>query len=112
MNKKNEIMYNNIISTFLKPRFISYCYAGSLFGVISADGKVFPCEILKDSVGNLRDYNMNFLNLWEDHLAIKMKKWIKDTKCNCCYECAWSYNILGNMKYQKDLLFAAINKGK
>ena len=55
---------------------------------------------------------MNFLNLWQDHLAIKTKKWIKETKCNCSYECAWSFNILGNMKYQKDLLSAALRKGK
>ncbi len=112
MNKKNEIMYQNIISTYLEPRYISQCYAGSLFGIISADGKVYPCEILKDSIGDLRKYEMNFLNLWQDHLAIKMRKWIKDTKCNCCYECAWSFNILGNLKYQKDLFLAAINKEK
>jgi radical SAM protein with 4Fe4S-binding SPASM domain len=111
MNKKNEIMYEKIISTYLEPQFISQCYAGSLFGIISADGKVYPCEILKDSIGNLRNYEMNFLNLWQDHLAKKTRKWIKDTKCNCCYECAWSFNILGNLKYQKDLFLAAINKG-
>lgn len=112
MNKKNEIMYQNIISTYLEPRFISQCFAGSLFGIISADGKVYPCEILKDSIGDLRKYNMNFLNLWQDHLAKKTRKWIKDTECNCCYECAWSFNILGNLKYQKDLLFAAVKKEK
>ncbi len=112
MNKKNEIMYQNIISTYLEPHFISQCFAGSLFGIISADGKVYPCEILKDSIGDLRKYDMNFLNLWQDHLAQKTRKWIKDTNCNCCYECAWSFNILGNMRYQKDLILAAIGKGK
>ena len=110
MNKKNEIMYRNIISTYLEPRYISQCYAGSLFGVVSADGKVYPCEILKDSIGLLRDYDMNFLKLWSDKTALETKKWIKDTKCNCCYECAWSYNILGNLKYQKDLISAAISR--
>ena len=39
-----------------------------------------------------------------------VKKWIKDTNCNCTYECAWSFNILGNMKYQKDLFMAALGK--
>ncbi len=109
-NKKNRIMYKNIISTYLNPQFISQCYAGSLFGVISADGKVYPCEILSDSLGSLRDYNMDFMKLWSDKKTKETKKWIKDTKCNCTYECAWSFNILGNMKYQKDLLMAALGK--
>ena len=39
-----------------------------------------------------------------------IEKWIKDTNCNCTYECAWSFNILGNMKYQKDLFMAALGK--
>ena len=109
-NKKNSIMYKNIIDTYLKPRFISQCYAGSLFGVINANGDVYPCEILDKPLGSLRNYDMNFMKLWLDKNALETKKWIKDTKCNCTYECAWSFNILGNMKYQKDLLSAAIKK--
>ena len=111
-NTKNSIMYENIISTYLKPKFISYCTAGSTFGVINADGTVYPCEILDKPLGSLRDYDYNFMKLWEDKTAIQTKKWIKDTKCNCTYECAWSFNILGNTKYQKDLILAAIGKGK
>ena len=52
------------------------------------------------------------MKLWEDKAAYDTKKWIKKTKCNCTYECAWSFNILGNTKYQKDLIFAAIGKEK
>ena len=111
-NTKNSIMYENIISTYLEPKFISYCFAGSTFGVINADGKVYPCEILEKPLGSLRDYDMNFMKLWNDNLAQKTKKWIKETKCNCTYECAWSFNILGNTKYQKDLILAALGKGK
>ena len=111
-NTKNSIMYENIISTYLEPKFISNCFAGSTFGVINADGKVYPCEILDKPLGSLRDYDMNFMKLWSDNSAQQTKKWIKDTKCNCTYECAWSFNILGNSKYQKDLILAALGKGK
>jgi radical SAM protein with 4Fe4S-binding SPASM domain len=111
-NTKNTIMYENIVQTYLEPKFISYCYAGSTFGVINADGTVYPCEILDKPLGSLRDYNLDFMKLWKDKTAIKTKKWIKETKCNCTYECAWSFNILGNTKYQKDLILAAIGKGK
>ena len=63
-------------------------------------------------LGSLRDYDLNFMKLWKDKAAKDTKKWIKDTKCNCTYECAWSFNILGNAKYQKDLILAALGKGK
>ena len=109
-NTKNKIMYKNIISTYLEPKFISNCYAGSTFGVINADGSVYPCEILDKPLGSLRDYDMNFMKLWADTKTLDTKKWIKDTKCNCTYECAWSFNILGNAKYQKDLILAALGK--
>ena len=105
-------MYENIASTYLVPKFISHCHAGSTFGVINADGKVYPCEILDKPLGSLRDYDLNFMKLWKDKAAKDTKKWIKDTKCNCTYECAWSFNILGNAKYQKDLILAALGKGK
>ncbi len=111
-NTKNTIMYENIASTYLVPKFISHCHAGSTFGVINADGKVYPCEILDKPLGSLRDYDLNFMKLWKDKAAKDTKKWIKDTKCNCTYECAWSFNILGNAKYQKDLILAALGKGK
>jgi radical SAM protein with 4Fe4S-binding SPASM domain len=111
-NTKNSLMYENIVSTYLEPKFISHCYAGSTFGVINADGSVYPCEILEKPLGSLRDYDLNFMKLWEDKVAKDTKKWIKDTKCNCTYECAWSFNILGNVKYQKDLILAAIGKEK
>ena len=77
-NVKNKIMYKNIISTYLEPKFISNCYAGSTFGVINADGSVYPCEILDKPLGSLRDYDMNFMKLWRDAKALTTKKWIKD----------------------------------
>ena len=38
------------------------------------------------------------------------KKFILESKCNCTYECALSYNILGNWRYQPGLLAAALKK--
>ena len=109
MNKKNDIMYEKIIDTYLNNNFISTCFAGSLFGIISSKGDIYPCEILDSKkLGNLRDYGLDFQKIWFNEESKKTKKWIKDTKCRCCYECAWSYNILGNLKYQKPLITSAL----
>jgi methionyl-tRNA formyltransferase len=37
-----------------------------------------------------------------------IKNFILDSKCHCTYECALSYNILSNWRYQPALLKAAL----
>ena len=36
-------------------------------------------------------------------------KYIKKTNCNCTYECALTYNILGNWRYQPSLVSSLFN---
>ena len=103
--KKDTISYELVKKMYLKPKFISTCHAGGLFGVITADGKVYPCEILEKKImGDLRENDMNLIKIWKNNNSNEIKKFIKDTKCNCTYECALSYNILGNWKYQTSLI--------
>jgi len=104
MNQKNKIVYEQIYNTSIKNEFISNCYAGSLFGVIQANGDVSPCEILDENFGNLRKYGYDFMKLWEKKSRNEFCKKIKDGKCFCTYECAWTFNVLGNKKYHFDLL--------
>jgi len=61
-------------------------------------------------LGNLRENNMDFMKIWNSNLTKKTKKFIIKSKCNCTYECALSFNILGNWRYQKDLILAAFGK--
>ena len=94
----------------MKPKYISPCDSGSLFGVITPSGDVFPCEILEDKlIGNLRNYNMNFAELWQSQKREEIKNSILKSNCNCTYECALSYNILANWRYHPNLISAAIN---
>ena len=95
-----------IAETYLKPKFYTNCVAGSIFGVVTSDGNVLPCEILDNdkALGNLKDYNFDFMKLWNDTKGNQTRKWIKDTKCNCNWECAWTYNILSNVKYVPKLI--------
>lgn len=110
MNRKNEILYDVLADTYLEPRFVSTCFAGSLFGVIDGDGSVHPCEILDRPLGNLRDHGLDFGALWRDAPAREASRWIKDTRCNCSYECAWAFNILANPRYQPKLVAAALGR--
>lgn len=112
LHAQKDIIANKMVQEmYMTPKYISPCHAGSLLGVISASGSVFPCEILEDKkIGELRDYDMNFMSLWKTKKAKETKKYILETKCNCTYECALSYNILANWRYQPKLISAAIKK--
>ncbi len=99
LNVKNEISFDMIKNSYMKPKYYTHCVAGSIFGVIQSNGDVYPCEILKDSLGNLRDYNFDFMDLWNDKKSSETRKWIKDTKCNCHWECIYTYNLISSPKY-------------
>ena len=110
VQNKSNLIEMKISKTYMNPQYISPCHAGGLFGIISADGLIYPCEILEDKVlGNLRENDMNFMKIWNNQNTSDAKKFIHESKCNCTYECALSYKILGNPRYGPSLLKAAIN---
>lgn len=110
MNRKNEMLWDMIASTYVDPHHISPCRAGSLFGVIDADASVHPCEVLDRPLGNLRDHDMDFTELWSTPAARAARRWIVESRCHCSYECALGFNILGNARYQPALLRAALRR--
>ena len=109
-NKKDIISWEMIKKMYLKPKYISPCHAGSLFGIITSKGMVYPCEILENKLlGNLRENDMNFMKIWNSKTTTETKSFILNSKCNCTYECALTYNILGNWRYQGKLISSAFN---
>jgi len=99
INTKNKIMYDLVADTYENDKFILPCQAGKVFGVIYGDGLVYPCEILNKPMGNLFDFDFDFMKLWRSGVAKDLTNWIRESKCHCTFECAWSYNILLNKKY-------------
>ena len=95
---------------YLEPKYLSPCHAGGLFGIITSKGKVHPCEILEGKeLGDLRENNMDFMKIWSSQKTKQIKDYILKSKCNCTYECALSYNILGNSRYHPKLLLSALD---
>jgi len=110
LNSKNIIVNRIFEKTYLDPHYVSHCPAGALFGVIRANGDVYPCEILDNALGNLRDNGFNFLKIWKSDKTADIRKFIKDTDCNCSYECAWSINIISNKRYIPKLIVNSIKQ--
>ncbi len=77
-------------------KFTTPCSAGNLSYVIMENGDFKPCEILENTYGNIKETNVEDIISNKNTLAKDNRKWIKDTKCRCTYECANSTNSLFN----------------
>lgn len=108
MNAKQQIMQTILQRTYLDPHFESWCPAASTFGVIAHDGTVYPCEILDRPLGNLRDHGMDLRALWRQPAASGARREIRQVRCHCTYECAWTVNILSNPRYLPGLALGAL----
>lgn len=70
------------------------CQAGRLGAVVRADGGLFPCELLDDRIGGLRESGFDFMSIWRSEEAQRVRRKIRDTKCFCTYECFMTLNVL------------------
>jgi MoaA/NifB/PqqE/SkfB family radical SAM enzyme len=93
-----RIVRNRLIAKLVKEgKYQIPCYAGSLGGAMFSNGDILPCELLTDrKLGNVRDNDYNFKAIWFNEKADEARKFIKDTKCFCTYECFLTVNILFN----------------
>lgn len=71
------------------------CLAGRVMAVIEPNGDVKPCELLT-SIGNLKDFNYNFKQLWRSKKAKRARRWIKKTRCSCTHCVALNASISHN----------------
>jgi len=94
LSAKNAARREIIIRTLQGTCSGGGCAAGSLGGVIYADGEVKACEMLNDSLGNLRDFNFDLGTLWNASAADSVRAWIQDTRCHCTQECFLSVSML------------------
>jgi MoaA/NifB/PqqE/SkfB family radical SAM enzyme len=72
------------------------CYAGRIDAVMNEVGDVFPCEILPDKMGNVREADYDFKRVYNSEQADRVRAKIHRTKCYCSHECYFVTNILFN----------------
>lgn len=72
------------------------CYAGRIGAVMNEVGDVFPCEILSDKMGNVREAGYDFKQVFNSETANQVRAKINRTKCYCSHECYFVTNILFN----------------
>jgi len=105
INAKRIVRHNLIARIARTNEYQIPCYAGNLGGAMFANGDVYPCELLIDrKLGNLREAGYDFRKIWFSPQADATRKFIRESKCFCTYECFLTINILFNPRMMPAVL--------
>lgn len=72
------------------------CYAGQLNLVLRENGDLYPCEMLTESLGNVRDHDYDMIKVVNSEKATSIMNAIRNQTCFCTHECYFMTNILFN----------------
>ena len=108
MRIKEALQKDLIYDVAKNNKFVTPCTAGTLSYVVWEDGRVNACEILPDTIGNVKN-EVFPKNIFKSDVAKKLRKKIKDTECKCTYECAMSTNTFFSWNMTKKLMWAYIS---
>ena len=102
------------IESYLKegePGYPWTCVAGKKMITLTERGMLTPCEMLyqikpdlDSSLGNVRDWKYNIMNMLASDKAHELRKFIKETHCSCSYECAALCNVIFQKKQWPKIL--------
>jgi len=87
--------YKLVKKILLTKKQVIPCYAGFANAHIAPDGDLWFCCIKAEPVGNLRDVNYNFREIWKSRKANELRREIKNKECFC---------PMANMSYTNMLL--------
>jgi MoaA/NifB/PqqE/SkfB family radical SAM enzyme len=100
-----DIVQRRLIHRTMAERmWLLSCYAGRLNLVLEEGGDVFPCEVRKESFGNVRDYGYDMRKVVRSEKAAKVNASIGNKECFCTHECYYMTNILFNPRLYPSLL--------
>lgn len=91
-NLQRKLIYR----TLQEQRRLISCYAGRTNLVLGETGEVYPCEILSQSFGNVRDHHYDMAQIVQTAKARHSLASIKAKGCYCTHECYMMSNTLLN----------------
>jgi len=92
-----DILQRHLIHrTLVEDRRVAPCYSGRLNLVLTETGELHPCEILGQSLGNIRDYGYDIGRMLRTARAEDVLGPIAEGACHCTHECSFIMNTLFN----------------
>jgi len=84
-----------IVRTVREGRGRAPCLAGRVNAVLDETGNVFACELLGDSLGNIRDNDYSLERIFASPAAAELRRRIRRTRCFCTHET----NVIQNTSF-------------
>jgi radical SAM protein with 4Fe4S-binding SPASM domain len=103
-----DVSRESLIRTVFHDEFVTPCVAGRKLVIVGETGDVYPCEILKKKMGNLRDSDYDLHAVLRAAESRELVRWINDSKCKCSFECALAANVVWNASTYPKLVISAI----
>lgn len=105
LKSAQDILQRRLIhQTVSKQRRMLPCYAGQLNLVLTEHGDVYPCELLNQKLGNIKEYDYNVREMLQSNHAKQVVHDIQKNQCYCSHECYFMTNILFNPRMYPMLL--------
>jgi MoaA/NifB/PqqE/SkfB family radical SAM enzyme len=95
LNAQHLITRKRIYHTLKTNAWSGPCYAGTLSCLVSSNGDVYPCELIKESLGNVTRTPFN--EIWASPATRDACKRVKE--CFCTHENFILVNVLFNLGY-------------
>ena len=100
-----DVMYDEIARINRENKHKYNCTAGNRYVTVYQDGRVNSCEILEtihpnqtSLLGDLNNYDWDLQKVLDSVRAEQVRKFIKDKKCFCTFECAKTTDVVYNPK--------------
>jgi MoaA/NifB/PqqE/SkfB family radical SAM enzyme len=79
--------YLDLAEEFYKnpKKLVLPCFASFATITVDAYGNVKPCAYFSESIGNVKDFNLNLKNVLKSDKARRLKKMVKQGKCVHCW---------------------------
>jgi len=102
--------YELVKKTLREKRQVIPCYAGFASAQISPDGDVWACCIKAESMGNLRDVDYDFREVWFSERAWQVREKIKKGACFCPLANASYTNMLVSYRMAAGVAWRILRK--
>jgi radical SAM protein with 4Fe4S-binding SPASM domain len=103
MNLMRDMVHEITVETLRDQKMVVPCEAGKKLMVIYDNGDLYPCELLEENLGNVRDFDYDIHRILELQNSKNVVKKIVDEKCFCTWECANNNNIIFSPSFTADL---------
>lgn len=84
-----------IVETVRSDRAQASCLAGRVNAVLDETGNVYPCELLDEPMGNIRESDYSLERVFTSEKAERIRRHIRGTRCHCTHET----NVITNISF-------------